>query len=1249
MNYSIITPIPEVPKQIFEAVNSNTLAVFIGAGISKLLGSDSWDAIAHKLINRCYKENIINYREYESLKQLKHPKKIITICHRLLIESNNEEIYYSTLKKAIKADKNLINSQNIYDEIYRLRALFITTNIDSHFHKYFEPVNIVSKENEFTTSNIDRNKLYQIHGCLERDKNSIIFTVSDYIKRYNKEKFKHFLEKIFSEYTILFLGYGLAEFELLDFLITKYDRHSEHRELKHFILLPFYRGEENLLKYESYYYNSMGIEVIPYEKDERGYAQLYEVLKKWDEEINHVSIYLYDTYEYLKRLADNYENSEEYKVFQYIKNDEPQRNHFFKSLALSPNPFLWLTPLKEKGYFNPANNPKPQKVADNKELYTIPYWSILGYLENVAKKNKENPSEKITNTLLEIVQDIIDYKDENGERIDNYRTDWIVVKIIFSLPIEKINIKHIQFLRISLNSKWDSLLVSSEIKETILPRLLNEGSKAKNLTLELLKVILDFKKVKDKFIYTENEFFEYTSIMDEYSFFDTLMIHKAQIAKVCGVDAISIAIQKMKTITNEDAGQFNPLDIPTVEDHPQTTFPEKYQNQLVYFVRDVLSYIKPEDRKNVIENLLKEEHSIFKRIVFHTINYHYEELNHLLWNYKKNPLDEDFVNHELYELFKNHAKEFTKEQIKTIVNWIETKNYGIEDEHDSQRKEKFLAYAKKEWLSSLLESGDTNVRELYDKYHNLNPAEQPHPGFIVWSETKTGYDNNIPVEEFLNKSNEEIVTFLDKYKDKPYREVGGVAVSFERAVRLHPEKFFSDMKTFLQLPRIFQHSLLLGLREVWTSKKYFDWEVLFNFIIELISPESFWNEEQDRYKYKDSIISRIAELIEEGTKDDNHAFESKLLPKAEEILLVLAEKTDSELPDMKDIVVSVLNSTKGKIFSAMISYSLRYARLYKRENDERWVESIKDAFEKRLNRNKYPSIEFSLSLGGYLDNLYWLDKKWVKDHINQIFLKENETHWQSAFTGYLFYTSNISQEIYFLLKENNHYLKAVETIFENEYITKRVAQHITVGYLYDWEKLDDKNSLISKLIENKNGSHFEAIIDFLWLNGPINKEKIKHLRRYNSLRRLNGPINKEKIKPLWKAMFDKLMYDIDNENNKKMIARLLLWTRLVDTIDDEISSWIQTTIKHVAKHIDILHLAEYLSYHAERTPDKVGDIWLDLTNTGVFLSYKHEYLQKTVEVLYQQHEKELADRICNIYGSKGYDFLRDIYEKYNKK
>jgi hypothetical protein len=66
------------------------------------------------------------------------------------------------------------------------------------------------------------------------------------------------------------------------------------------------------------------------------------------------------------------------KIFQKIKNDKTFEDHFFKKLASTNNPFPWLILLKDKGYFNPENNPPPQKVPDTEGIFTIPFWNVLG-------------------------------------------------------------------------------------------------------------------------------------------------------------------------------------------------------------------------------------------------------------------------------------------------------------------------------------------------------------------------------------------------------------------------------------------------------------------------------------------------------------------------------------------------------------------------------------------------------------------------------------------------------------------------------------------------------------------------------------------------------------------------------------------------------------------------------------------------------------------------------------------------------
>lgn len=109
---------------------------------------------------------------------------------------------------------------------------------------------------------------------------------------------------------------------------------------------------------------------------------------------------------------------------------DARRSYFFRNLKSCQ----WLKPLKEDGYFAPENNPKPQEISNQHGYYRVPVWHALNYLENIANKNAENPSDETTNLLIEIINSIANHKDEKGERIENRRTDWVLTKIISTLP-----------------------------------------------------------------------------------------------------------------------------------------------------------------------------------------------------------------------------------------------------------------------------------------------------------------------------------------------------------------------------------------------------------------------------------------------------------------------------------------------------------------------------------------------------------------------------------------------------------------------------------------------------------------------------------------------------------------------------------------------------------------------------------------------------------------------------------------------
>ena len=98
---------------------------------------------------------------------------------------------------------------------------------------------------------------------------------------------------------------------------------------------------------------------------------------------------------------------------------ETRREYFFRKLE-SP---VWLEPLKEDGWFNPEQNPALIEDPEQPGYYYTPRWYALGYVEKVSS----HPEIQV-NLLVNIINAIIGYTNENGERTENRDTDLRIIK-----------------------------------------------------------------------------------------------------------------------------------------------------------------------------------------------------------------------------------------------------------------------------------------------------------------------------------------------------------------------------------------------------------------------------------------------------------------------------------------------------------------------------------------------------------------------------------------------------------------------------------------------------------------------------------------------------------------------------------------------------------------------------------------------------------------------------------------------------
>ncbi len=905
------------------------------------------------------------------------------------------------------------------------------------------------------------------------------------------------------------------------------------------------------------------------------------------------------------------------QIIDDIGEDETLKNYFFTKLASTSNPFPWLSILRDKGYFEPEKNPLPKEIPGKKGFTNTTSWNVLGYLENISKQNSKDPNKEISHALIEIINRIINY----DYRPRNYYTDYMMLKIIFNLPIDKINNNHINFIRIALNSNQYTSLVSSEISTLILPQFINAKSEEKLMLL--LDVILDYKKVH------VGKTYDYYSVMEDFWLNDTLKKHKKAIIDVCGIESAKIALKKIESILKEDQTQFNIVWIPAIENHSQTQFPDRYECQLVYFVRDTLERISEINLiREMVINLLNHDYPILRRIAVHTIDKYYEKLNDMFWNWNnENPLKDIDLKHELYWLFKNNSNKFEKIQISKILGWInDTKLYKSYADEDEDANRQGIAYNKKGWLSSILDTNDRDILKAYETYNNINDSELSHPDFNIWSEFRRGDISPNKKTDFMNKSNDDITDILNNFNEEdtsPFNpSKRGLSETFRNYVIENPNQFTSELEPFLEVENIYKHALLWGLDDAWKAEKEeFHWDELFDFILEMIHADSFWNvsEERDKQDLR-LIISQIAFLIEDGTKEDRHAFDFGLMPRAESVLKILAEHTESYVPKMIDTVTSVLNSPRGNIYSAMVNYSLRYLRV---KNE--WIDSIKYYFDEGLIK---PSMEFSVTLGKYLPYFYALSKDWVPDNIDLIF-PENDEFWEPAFDAYLFYSSTIYENIYDLLKNHGDYQRAIKSNLgtRHHYVNQRIIQHICTIYLDGDEELEDC-SLICILIKNKDCEQLSTLI-----------------RWFIQIKKEDRNLLNEKILSIWKAIIDILSPNQEDPEYQRIIANLSSWLELINDIDSQTLKWLELSAKYV--NLDNFTTREFLknlALNVERSPGDVLKLFNIIIESGLPCFYEEEGIYKIVKTLYEKGYKKESINIINAYESKGHHFLRDIVE-----
>lgn len=157
---------------------------------------------------------------------------------------------------------------------------------------------------DFTVANLNiQPSVFHIHGSV-RERDTMVFTTAQYLKLYaghaidgdqlNENSYLSFLRTLFRVKNVLFIGYGLKELEILEYVIQKArsvkqamsPRVGPQAERRHYLLQGFYSHELELMRnLKSYYARECDIGLLPFSLEQRGHAQLLDIVTYLSREV----------------------------------------------------------------------------------------------------------------------------------------------------------------------------------------------------------------------------------------------------------------------------------------------------------------------------------------------------------------------------------------------------------------------------------------------------------------------------------------------------------------------------------------------------------------------------------------------------------------------------------------------------------------------------------------------------------------------------------------------------------------------------------------------------------------------------------------------------------------------------------------------------------------------------------------------------------------------------------------------------
>lgn len=364
----------EAKAKLSKAANNGNLVIFIGAGISKLCGFPLWNETCNMLIDHCVNQRWLSNEEGEQIRKCSDPIMKMSQCRKHITEKAFDQFLKGVFGKDVPEEYNA-DYQRLKKALRALSSVIVTTNIDEVFDGLCE------KENRFySTQHIEniriikggKRQIWHIHGGLPNIK-EIVFTEDQYKERYSDEKviaaFKRFFDS--NNCTVLFVGYGLGDTELLPYFVGDLKNRKNHYFIK-----EHDKNKEDEFEKICKKCDERGIQVLEYDLEDGGYKQIIKILENLAEYMNLESIYPTVRFDDISRLLIEKPDEESIEfVCEELYSLLPQHQSWFlHNVSMEGcNPewlIVFLKDPKLKQLFS-VDNDIPSDDSDDKEPWNI--------------------------------------------------------------------------------------------------------------------------------------------------------------------------------------------------------------------------------------------------------------------------------------------------------------------------------------------------------------------------------------------------------------------------------------------------------------------------------------------------------------------------------------------------------------------------------------------------------------------------------------------------------------------------------------------------------------------------------------------------------------------------------------------------------------------------------------------------------------------------------------------------------------